>query len=199
MRAVLAARPCSPSPLACSSVAVISSVDTVLIAKQLLHRYTRAFCEPSITPDLATHTQICTDGCRQTADFTSTESSEITCTLDPRCQIELDTPLASLGPRATQQDTTSAITRRRLGSVAFQFLLRVDGNQSDLLPSAWSSTNSCSAFTQLHKCYVASERGVPPSHPNPWYGSAHRETTVNSTPARHLQPSQEGDAHQREA
>ena len=39
---------------------------------------------------------VCTNGCRQTADFTSTESSEITCTLDQRCQIELDTPLRVL-------------------------------------------------------------------------------------------------------
>ena len=41
MRAVLAARPCSPSPLACDSVAVISSVDTVLFAEQLLFRCPR--------------------------------------------------------------------------------------------------------------------------------------------------------------
>ena len=101
------------------------------------------------------------------------------------------------------------ITRRRLGRVAFQFLLRVDGNQSDLLPSALSSTNSCSAFALLQKCYgchwrrVASERSVPPSHPNPWYGSAHRATIVKFhspvRPARHLWPSQDSDAHQREA
>ena len=141
----VAARTCSPSSSACSSVAVISSVDTVLFAKQLLFRCPRALCEPSINPDLTTHRcsrrrlfsrllswlpgnlscvnlgslqlrwngphrtvvrvtkdrpggekTVCTDGCRQTADFTSTESSDITCTLDQRCQIELDTPLRVL-------------------------------------------------------------------------------------------------------
>ena len=141
----VAARTCSPSPSVCSSVAVISSVDTVLFAKQLLFRCPRALCERSITPDLATHRcsrrrlfsgllsllpgnlscvnlgslqlrwngphktvvkvtkgrpggekTVCTDGCRQTAVFTWTESSEITCTLDQRCEIELDTPLRVL-------------------------------------------------------------------------------------------------------
>ena len=170
---------------------------------------TQGLCASLRSHPIYPHTQICTGGCRQTADVTSTESSGITCTLDQRCQIELDTPLGSLGPRAIQQDTTSVITRRGLGSVAFQLLLRVDDNQSDLLSLALSSTNSCSAFTSLHKCYcchcrrVASERGVPPSHPNPWYGSAHRTYIVKFhspvRPARHLQPSQESDAHQREA
>ena len=39
---------------------------------------------------------VCTDGGRQTADFTSTEAFGITCTLDQRCQIELDTPWRAL-------------------------------------------------------------------------------------------------------
>ena len=47
------------------------------------------------------------------------------------------------------------------------------------------------------------KRGVPPSHPNPWYGSAHRATIVKVhspvRPARHKQPSQDSAAHQRQA
>ena len=39
----VAARTCSPSPAACSSVAVISSVDTVLFAKQLLFSMPKGF------------------------------------------------------------------------------------------------------------------------------------------------------------
>ena len=42
---------------------------------------------------------------------------------------------------------------------------------------------------------------VPPCPPNPWYGSAHGAPIFKSEspvrPTRHVQPNQEGDAHQR--
>ena len=164
MRAVLAARPCSPSPLACSSVAVISSVDTVLFANQLLFSMSKGFVRAfDHTRCSHTHRSAQMDAVRQPISPRRNRLESLA-HLIKGVRSSLTHPWTSLGPRATQQDTTSAIARRGLGSVAFQLLLRVDDNQSDLVPLALSSANFCSAFTLLHKCYcchwrrVASER-----------------------------------------
>ena len=83
---------------------------------------------------------VCTDGCRQTAEFTSAGSFGITCTFDQRCLIELGAPWRVLTLESFNKAQRQWIARRGLRSAASQFLLFLDGQQSDLLPSTVPST-----------------------------------------------------------
>ena len=95
---------------------------------------------------------VCTDGSRQKVDLTSAGSSGFICSLDQRCLLELC--------KAQRQ----RMARRRLGSAASQFLLRVDDHRSDLLPRLSHQrllcVSSCSTCTFLHECGCCHERRV---------------------------------------